>query len=339
MKFLLVLAVFGFILWMYWSALRDIYLGFQGRKMKKTLAKLKKESTSPEAEAIIKASKKKDVNRFGELIDAASPDTIMEVAVLGLRTPLIEKLAQQSEDNPRVRFLHGYYLVWKGWKVRGGGYADSVTDKKGESFLELMRKAELELLRAYEMDKSFVGIFAPLITMETSSGNREKARQIYNDARRADPNLQDYHLSMLIALTEKWHGSDEEMFEFARENADRAGGALNGLIPAAHFETWLVMEEGEDEDYFNKPLVQEEILMAYEGFKNLPKGNGFLQQHQRYLGLNYFAFTFQMMGDNKTASEIFAEIGGHHGDRPWVNVRLDPGLAFVEYRNRALKGK
>ncbi len=342
MKFLLVLAVFGFIFWMYWSALRDLYLGIKGRRMKSKLKKLQDEAISEEAREIIKAGKKRNVNRLGDLINAASLDTIRELIVLNFRSPLVEKFAQGNQDNPRARYLYGHYLNKKAWDARGGGFADSISNKNAETFLGLQRKAELEFLRAYEMDQSFVGIFSVLISIEIGSGNRQKAQQIYNDARRVVPDQFDYHLEMLILLTEKWLGSDEEMFEFARENADRAsntGGALNGLIPAAHFEIWLVLEEGEDEDYFNKPLVQEEIQLAYEGFKNLSKGDGFSQQHQRYLALNYFAFTFQMMGDYKTACTIYEEIGGHHGGRPWANIHPTPGLGYLEYRNRAFKGK
>ena len=338
MKFLLVIAVFGFIFWMYWSALRDIYLAFKGRRMKSSLKKLEKEAVSDEANTIMKAGKKRDLNHFGELINDASPDTLRELSVLDFQSPLIEKLAKQNQNNPRARFLYGNALIEEAWRVRGGAAGNKVSTKKGLTFLDLLRDAELELLRSYEMDRDFTGVYAPLIRAEMGSGNREKAQQVYNDGRRTAPDQMDYHLNMLTLLTDKWQGSDEELFQFARENADRAkAGSLNGLIAAAHFEKWLDLDDQEADDYFNKPLVQEEIQQAFAGMENQPKGEGFIQRHQRYIALNYFSIAFQFMGDNKTASRIYKEIGGNHTSRPWANLGLNPGLAYVDYRNRAIK--
>lgn len=339
MKILFIIAIFAVLIWLYGSTIRDVYLFFKSIKTKKALAKLKNDAISTEAEAIIRAGEKRNVNHLGNLINAANLDTIVETSVGGFKSKIIEKLAQKNQDDPGVRYLNGFDLIKKAWEVRGSGYAHTVSRKKSEKFFYLLNQAERELLKVRELDQSFVGVFSPLLIIATNSGSREKAEQIYNEARQSAPDQLDYHLSMLILLTEKWMGSDEEMFEFARENADRGSGALNGLIPAAHFEIWLVLEDREEEAYFNDPQVQKEIYRAFEGIKIMPKGNGFIQQYQQYLALNYFAFAFQMIGDYKTASTIYHEIGGHYGDRPWVNLGSNPGLTYMEYRNNAFKGK
>ena len=344
MKVLLVIAAAGFIFWMYWSALRDIYLAFKGRRMKSSLKKLAKEAVSDEADAIIKAGKKRDLNRFGELIKGASPDTLRELSILDFQSPLIKKLAQQNQNNPRARFLYGNSLIEEAWRVRGGAAGNKVSAKKGQTFFDLLRDAELELLRSYEMDRDFTGVYAPLIRAEMGSSNREKAQQVYNDGRRTAPDQLDYHLTMLTLLTEKWQGLEGEMFQFARENSERVtSGELNGLIPAAHFEYWLELEDKEDEEYFLKPEVQEEIQKAYEGMKDLvkvqAKGQGFMERHQHHLALNYFAAVFHFMGDNKTARSIFEEIGGNHTYRPWANLGMHHEVAFMNYRNKVMKGK
>ncbi len=323
---------------MYWSALRDIYLAFKGYGMKSRLKKLEKEAVSDEADTIIKAGKKRNLNHFGKLINRASSDTLRELSVIDFQSPLIEKLARQNQDNPRARFLYGNALIEEAWRVRTGAEGKKVSAKKGQTFLDLLREAELELLGSYEMDRDFTGVYAPLIRVEMGSGDREKAQQIYNDGRRTVPDQMDYHLSMLTLLTDKWLGSDEELFQFARENADRVKtGPLKGLIVAAHFEKWLELEGLEADEYFSKPLVQEEVQQAFAGMENQPKGEGFNQQFQRFLALNYFAIAFQFMGDKKTASSIYKEIGGNHTYRPWANLGLNPGLAYMDDREKVLK--
>ena len=344
MKVLIGIIAIAFIVWMYGSAIRDIYRAFKVRGFLKALKKLEKEAISEDAAAIIKAGKKRDVDRFGSLVDAASPDTLRELSIIDFQSPLIEKLAEQNQDNPRARFLYGNNLIEEAWRIRGGAVGSKVSRKKGETFISLLRNAELELLRSYEMDRDFVGIYAPLIRAEMGSSNREKAQQVYNDGRRTAPDQLDYHLTMLTLLTEKWQGLEGEMFQFARENSERVtSGELNGLIPAAHFEYWLELEDKEDEEYFLKPEVQEEIQKAYEGMKDLvkvqAKGQGFMERHQHHLALNYFAAVFHFMGDNKTARSIFEELGGNHTYRPWANLGMHHDVAFMNYRNKALKGK
>ncbi len=337
MKVIIGLLVIAFIVWMYGSAIRDIYHAFKVRGLLRALKKLEKEAISEEAEAIVKAGKKRDLDRFGSLVDAASPDTLRELSVIDFQSPLIEKLAKKNQDNPRARFLYGNSLIEEAWRVRGGAVASKVSRKKGETFLSLLRDAELELLRSYEKDRDFAGVYAPLIRAEMGVSNREKAQQVYNDGRRTVPDQLDYHLNMLTLLTEKWLGSTEEMFQFARENAARANGALNGLIPAAHFENWLELEGKEGDEYFSKPEVQEEIQKAYDGMKDQPGGQGFMERHQRHLALNYFAAVFHFMGDNKTARSIFEEIGGNHTYRPWANLGLRRDVTFMNYRKNVMK--
>ena len=341
MKVLIGLLAIAFIVWMYGSAIRDIYRAVKVRGFLKALKKLEKEAVSEDAAAIIKVGKKRNLDHFGSLVDAASSDTLRELSILDFQSPLIEKLAQQNQDNPRARFLYGNNLIEEAWRIRGGAVGSKVSRKKGETFLSLLRDAELELLRSYEMDRDFVGVYAPLIRAEMGSSNREKAQQVYNDGRRTAPDQLDYHLTMLTLLTGKWQGSDDEMFQFARENAERAAsGVLNGLIPAAHFEYWLELDDGkEEEEYFLRSDVQEEIQQAYDGMKDQLEGQGFMERHQRHLALNYFAVVFHFMGYNKTARSIFEEIGGNHTYRPWANLGMHHDVAFMNYRNKALKGK
>jgi hypothetical protein len=88
-------------------------------------------------------------------------------------------------------------------------------------------------------------------------------------ARRLSPELWEPHVRTLFFLCEKWQGSHEEMFEFARSTSNSAvdGSGLHALIACAHIERWLYFDafEGnraEADQYWQQPNVKNEIIDA-----------------------------------------------------------------------------
>lgn len=340
MKYVLLIAVFGFILWMYLSTLKDIYLAYKKRKLNSQMKNLEVEARSDEVRAIRKVARKKKLEPFAELINAASQDTIYELVHTDYKTSLVEKYAQQNEGNAKAHFLYGELLVNKAWEARSGAIASNVSDKQAEGFFHYLELAEQELNKAKELDSSFVGVYSSLLTVAKGQSDKQRAYAIYEEAKLKAPEQFDYHLNMLVLLTEKWLGSEQEMFEFARKHASSVStGSLKGLIPAAHFEAQQFMEADECMAYFAQPEVQKEVREAYMGIANTTPGNSFTEKHQYYLALNFFVVIFQYMEDNKTAVEIYEKIGGHRKGSPWGNIALDTREAFMKFKSTAYEGK
>lgn len=340
MKTILVFAVIAFIFWTYGSTVRDIYLAYKKRKLNSQMKKMETEARSDEVRSIRRTAKKKQLEPFVELINAASSDTIQELVSTNFKSPLLEKFAQQHDGNAKAHFLYGDFLLDKAWEARSGAVAAQVSTKQIEGFYNYLNQAELELGKAKDLDSSFTGTYTGLLKVAMGQGDKQQAYKVYDEAYQHAPEQLEHHLSMLVLLSEKWLGSEEEMFEFARKHAGRVStGPLKGLIPAAHFEAQLFMESNETEAYFSQSEVQKEIREAYLGVENIEPGIGFNERHQYFLALNFFAVIFQYMEDYKTASEIYEKIGGNHTGSPWGNIGKDTREAYMEHRNLAFKGK
>ncbi len=340
MKILLIIAVFAFIFWSYGSTVKDIYLVYKKRKLNSQMKKMEVEARSDEVRTIRRTAKKKQLEPFVELINAASSDTIGELVSTNFKSPLLEKFAQQHDGNAKAHFLYGNLLIDKAWKARSGAVAEQVSEKQFDGFFNFLSQSEQSLLKSRDLDRTFVGVYSSLLTVAMGQSDKERAYQIYKEASQLAPERLDYHLNMLVLLTEKWLGTEEEMFEFARKHARRVStGPLKGLIPAAHFEAQLFLEADEKEAYFSQSEIQQEIREAYAGVENIEAGVGFNERHQYFLALNFFVVIFQYMEDNKTAREIYEKIGGNHTDSPWGNIGKDTREAFMKYKRLAYEGK
>jgi hypothetical protein len=129
---------------------------------------------------------------------------------------------------------------------------------------------------------------------------------------------------LLDALTEKWRGSHEEMFAFARTLCERNSG-YGSLVALAHAERWFAAEGAEQREYFAKPDVREEILAAYGR-------DALLAAHELdYFALmarSVYAFAFWQMKDRARSSDELERVGRYITEKPWAYgaMRIFNGL-------------
>jgi hypothetical protein len=147
------------------------------------------------------------------------------------------------------------------------------------------------------------------------------------------------HSLMLNSLSEKWFGSRDKMFEFARHSAKKApeGCGLKTLIPQAHVERWLYyLIEGDDagaERYFFQSVSDDEIRAAAEESVFSPE---YRETKRANWERGYFAFCFWMMGETTLASQLFEAIGPWVEELPWGYLD-DPAKEFAKARRECLK--
>lgn len=117
-------------------------------------------------------------------------------------------------------FIKNWYLAayenQTAWDARGQGFADTVPDEAWEIFYEFGRRAEAHMIKAFESAPEIPDAADFLIGVANSYGGQathapdhwfEKVTDIW-------PEHRDAHYKMLDALTPRWGGSYEEMFEF-----------------------------------------------------------------------------------------------------------------------------
>ncbi|WP_157597409.1 hypothetical protein [Streptacidiphilus rugosus] len=248
------------------------------------------------------------------------------------------ELPRQHPDNPLVRTVSGARHVAWAWEARGRASGAHVSQDQFRIFHERLRTAEEHLYAAIELDPKSA---APWCSLTTSSrglqhGHDVTRRRFEAGVRRA-PHHVALHAQMLQQVCEKWGGSHEEMFAFARNALAEAppGSAMGLLVAYAHLERWLDLPKGEDAAYIRGAEVRAELKAAAQASVLHP---AFAPTESPYVALNAFAVAFWLAGERASATEMFRRIGDHPTRFPWAYVG-DPARLFAKARQESKKRK
>lgn len=304
---------------------------------KNRLKKLNHASTSAEVLAIKEACENGQYDNFEQYFNDVSSETAIELALKFPKNGCIQKYVSEHLNSANAHFLYGYHLINKAWQARGKdiGSMSTVSEDKISAYHGFLNAAQVEFHSVARLDPQYKAIYAPLISIQMGKSDHETAINIYEQAVCVDPNLLDYHISRLIMLSPQWGGNEEEMFAFARSNANSdETGLLHGLILAAHFEKWSLLKGKEAKNYFKEEKIIEEIEQAYLEIQHVELSDRFYHQYQYFLALNYASLIMVLMNKKEKAKKIFKAIGSNYTQQPWVNMDKEPGLAFLKYKKR-----
>jgi hypothetical protein len=220
-----------------------------------------------------------------------------------------------------AHLARGRALIERAWEARGRGTADSVTEEGWQKMHERLQRAEQDLLRAAELDPTDPTPWAYLLTVAKGlNHDRATAEGWFQEAVRRDPTHYGAHTRMLSFLCEKWHGSHELMFSFARQAADNApdGSDLITIVIDAHIERWLYFSFDEDEkgagQYLKDPLAKQECLAAHQRSLGSPQ----LQVRRSTIyARNVAAMWFFLAREKRPLQMEIALIGNAYSTYPW----------------------
>jgi hypothetical protein len=185
------------------------------------------------------------------------------------RAYFVEALAERCKPSAGARWsaarngavadlVRGRLLIASAWAARGSGRAESVSDAGWQIFTRDLEQARTHLERAADTDVSDPTALALLIKVAIGA-DAEAAEGYFLRALERDPGHHLAHELMLLALSAKWHGSHEAMFEFARDAAEAApaGSSLPMLVVTAHIEHWLYVAHFDGQpDHAHASLVE-----------------------------------------------------------------------------------
>jgi hypothetical protein len=244
-----------------------------------------------------------------------------------------ESWVEREPDNPTAWLARAAHGIGYAWDARGAGYADTVGKDGWTMFLERLRRAEGDLLRAAEYDRGdAVPWSMMLISGRGLEAPKEELLDRYEQAQARHPWLLEAHLQLLQSLCQKWLGSDDEALGFARAVARDApdGAAVLAVVPIAHIEIWLDMDrrDGADPDeYMRRPEVREEIQ---EAARRSVFADGFADDLVTVPALNIFAVGLDLVGDGPGAAALVQRLGDRRAEFPWAYLLGDPGQRYAE---------
>ena len=211
------------------------------------------------------------------------PNPTAQEEALGLCTPLvagymflkgdrqdafrtIDAVLEKGKAPKAFRLLlEGKVSINYAWDARGNGVASTVTPEDWKLFKERLETAETTLEEAWKLDPTSPLAAGAMITVALGLGYpREQMEVWFRRALQADPDNQAACLHKLLYLQPKWHGSAEEMLEFAREcvRTKNTAAEFTLLLPFAH--RTLSRYQRNPLLYYENPIVWQDIHPAYE---------------------------------------------------------------------------
>jgi hypothetical protein len=237
--------------------------------------------------------------------------------------------------------MRGLSRIGWAWEARGSGRASEVAEEAWPVFAERLELAEADLQEAAgRAAKDALPWAYLLLTGRGLEVGVDELRRRWDEARRRAPEAWHPSWSMLEALTEKWSGSHDLMFQFAREVSGSAaeGSALHALIAEAHLQRWLHfrMEDPPDRpgelSYYRSPEVQEELRRAWARGPGSPAFRaGRFAPNQRAA----FAFAFTLGADDASARAVFDQLD-RVTTEPWQHLG-EPMEAFKAARRQVYR--
>jgi hypothetical protein len=236
-------------------------------------------------------------------------------------------LAEAPED-PDATLVRADLCIRRAWSVRSGARARQVPPDRFRAFFALLQDAVPVLGAAAELNPDDPVPWRIALTHAMGvQAPREVFDAYWEEATARAPHHYGCHAAALQYLCAKWHGSHEEMFEFAEHAAARAlpGSKLHALPLAAAIEYDVVADAGG-----SGPVDRSRITAAVDRALVLssfyepgdPEAAGFR---------NELALMLILARRFDEALDAFRAIGAQARSHPWAYFG-DPRREFLEFR-------
>lgn len=184
----------------------------------------------------------------------------------------LEEWTKEFPDSGDALLCYGARLLQWSWAARGYGRGAEISDSQWEEFFRRLDKTRQVLLKCAEKSPEDPTPWAYLVMVATWYSDPDEIKyEYFNEAVARDSNNWAAHMHMIIALSEKWGGDNEEMIEFARSASSKApvGSDLKAIVVKAYIEYWKYLDMFEDKpneakDFILDEKIQKEIIDAYD---------------------------------------------------------------------------
>lgn len=213
----------------------------------------------------------------------------------------IKLLQQWMEEHPDsdtapVALAAAYFNF--GWKARGNGYSNTVSDDDRKLFIERVGFAR-NFLTTITAKTSCPMWYSLMLQIALSEGwDRESYEELFKHAVQFEPTWYEYYRQKAIYLLPKWHGEPGELDAYAHSYAARPGDE-NARIYFLIIQCASASDQAERQ----KPLAHYAVFK--QGFNEMRKSHGVTR---RTLGI---AFEKAVLArDSAFAQEIAVNMNG-----------------------------
>ncbi len=246
---------------------------------------------------------------------------------IGLNAELAEVIEKWVESSPGsyvANLFAGVSKTCLAWVARTSAVANSVNEKRGEEFLQLLDEAFSYLSEADNINPEDAEICARIIRVFMGLGVEQDVVKGYFDAAiDLVPNHLVAHLMMINYLSPKWLGSVDEMHAFANKQYKQPVSSLLVALPLfAMVEEWLYLSmKNENEKvaaYFLDAGRKAAVIEMYHQYKEEDDGKLLIP----YV-YNYFAFLLYKFNEKALFAELVTKINGNLTVYPWAYIGVE----------------
>lgn len=242
------------------------------------------------------------------------------------RFQLINAWAAARPHNVTAKLaLAGLYQKYA-WFARGGGYADTVSEKGWKSMAERNASA-LKILKDVRVNPKKDPRVYYLLLQLAKDENYEKAQyaEIFDESIKLFPDYKTAYYSKVLDLQPRWGGEKGEWERFIKETADKAGGIEGDKFYAQM--VWAVIYA----HWYRTGNIFREFQLDYPRVK---RGMEALRSAypDSLEALSAYCSMASQAGDKITAVKLFNELGDRVDKEIWADE-----AAFKYWRDLASK--
>lgn len=273
-------------------------------------------------------------------LSSGAPDAVYQAVIdqafaLPVDLPLTGLLA--GPDDAIGLTLTGGLLRYRAWRLRGALVAAMTSEERFARYFEALGQAQ-EALNAALAINSANGLAAALLAsacLDADPGDKARAEALLIAAPSA-PIIG--HLELMTAWTEKWGGSQDEMWAYLDRNVRQAAPGTLALVARAHWEhknhLELVGAQKKADGYYRREVVRKALVAASdESLAASPS----VDPYRLRAGDCWFALTLVGAGETARARRHFQRLGRYMDPTVWHYgwMFITPSMRFAFNRLRA----
>ena len=200
----------------------------------------------------------------------------------------IDAWMNQEPESDLPKIVKAYYLVSKGWEIRGRGKIDTVSKTSLHQFKEHLHLAK-ELLFDVKSNADFkLNVHGLLLKMYKAIDiEREVIHSTYQKVIRENENHAELNFNYFAAISPKWGGKKEEVDQYLA-TLENKSEFINYLITAQYYFDYVHMLDGKDENGQMKAFIEE--------MKNFQPALDELYKYELYLLLYWLSNNLEYEG-------------------------------------------
>jgi tetratricopeptide (TPR) repeat protein len=207
-------------------------------------------------------------NEIGEYLEVKGDSP----GAFSLQTQIYDAVQKTEKIDPWIQtMVNGWHHCGLGWKMRGNGFANTVTEEGAKGFMENMAKSAEYFTKAWEMDPTLPDAATAMIHISMAGGDEKHTpRDWFDRAVEAQMDSKPAYDALVWSLRPRWSGSHTEMYKFGLECL--ATKRFDTAVPDRFIRIVLDIDSELDEngEIWREEGVFENLKILKEGVENEP---------------------------------------------------------------------